>query len=216
MTAKQWKILFHIFMILGILISGFFIGRSTIKVKEITTIEYIKGDTIRDTLYYPKPYKEILPIDTLSIIKQCIKDGIYQELWPEKVITEYVEITKEDTSKIMKDWASKRLYNEKLFQNDSLGSCSVEAEVQYNRMRLIGYNYVPITKEITETKYLTKTFSPFVGAGYVTNPWDDVRNPIINLNGGIFIKEKYGIQLQLMHALKSKDDYIGGSILLKF
>lgn len=216
MTAKQWKILFHIFMILGILISGFFIGRSTIKVKEITTIEYIKGDTIRDTLYYPKPYKEILPIDTLSIIKQCIKDGIYQELWPEKVITEYVEITKEDTSKIMKDWAIKRLYNEKLFQNDSLGSCSVEAEVQYNRMRLIGYNYVPITKEITETKYLTKTFSPFVGAGYVTNPWDDVRNPIINLNGGIFIKEKYGIQLQLMHALKSKDDYIGGSILFKF
>ena len=203
-------------MILGILISGFFIGRSTIKVKEITTIEYIKGDTIRDTLYYPKPYKEILPIDTLSIIKQCIKDGIYQELWPEKVITEYIEITKEDTSKIMKDWASKRLYNEKLFQNDSLGSCSVEAEVQYNRMRLIGYNYVPITKEITETKYLTKTFSPFVGAGYVTNPWDDVRNPIINLNGGIFIKEKYGIQLQLMHALKSKDDYIGASILLKF
>lgn len=216
MTAKQWKILFHIFMILGILISGFFIGRSTIKVKEITTIEYIKGDTIRDTLYYPKPYKEILPIDTLSIIKQCIKDGIYQELWPEKVITEYVEITKEDTSKIMKDWAIKRLYNENLFQNDSLGSCSVEAEVQYNRMRLIGYNYVPITKEITETKYLTKTFSPFVGVGYVTNPWDDIRNPIINLNGGIFIKEKYGIQLQLMHALKSKDDYIGGSILLKF
>lgn len=216
MTTKQWKILFHIFMILGILISGFFIGRSTIKVKEITTIEYIKGDTIRDTLYYPKPYKEILPIDTLSIIKQCIKDGIYQELWPEKVITEYVEITKEDTSKIIKDWAIKRLYSEKLFQNDSLGSCSIEAEVQYNRMRLIGYNYVPITKEITETKYLTKTFSPFVGGGYMTNPWDDVRNPIINLNAGFFIKEKYGIQLQLMHAVKSKDDYVGGSILFKF
>ena len=216
MTTKQWKFLFHIFVIVGIFIGGFFTGRSTVKVKEVTTIQYIKGDTIRDTVYYPKPYKEIIPIDTLAIIQQCIKDGIYQELWPEKVITEYIEVTKEDTTKIMTDWATKRYYNEVLFQNDSIGSCSVNTEVQYNRMRLLGYNFVPVTKQVNETKYLVKTFSPFVGAGYLTNPWDENRDPIININGGVFIKEKYGVQIQLMHALKSKNDYIGGSFLIKF
>ena len=215
MTIK-WKIILHIIVIIGIFLSGFFTGRHTIKEKEITKIEYIKGDTITNIIYEPIPEYIETPIDTINIIKQCIADGIYNELWPEKVVTEYIEITKEDTTKIMKDWATKRTYEETLFQNDSIGYCGINAEVQYNRMRILGFKYEPVIRQITETQYKIKTFSTFVGGGFMTNPWDQERNPIIMMNGGIYIKEKYGLQLNLGHALKSKDDYIGGSIIFKF
>lgn len=216
MNEKIINTLLSLLIILGLFGVGFYLGRKTIKTDTKIVTEYIKGDTIRDTLYYPQPIKIIEPIDTLNIIKQCIKDGIYSELWPEKVITEYIEVTKQDTTKIMNDWATKRLYSETLFQNDSIGSCVVDAEVQYNRMKLIGYNYTPITKQVTETIYKTKLFSPFVGGGYLINPWEEKRNPIMTLNGGVFIKEKYGLQIQYMRTLNSKNDYIGGNVLIKF
>lgn len=216
MKTKVSEIIFYFFIILIILSIGFYFGRTTIPTKIETVTEYIKGDTIRDTIYEIKPYKIIIPVDTVGIIKQCIKDGIYQELWPEKVITEIVEVTKEDTTKIMNDWASKRFYNEVIFSNDSLGYCSIDAQVQYNRLKLLGYNYQAVTKRITETVYKTKLFSPYMGMGYVTNPWEEVRNSMIIINGGLFIKEKYGVQLNLLHSLQTKSDYIGGSFVYKF
>lgn len=216
MTVNKWEIVFYTFIILALFFSGFFIGRSTIESKIETKIEYVKGDTITNVIYEPKPEYIQLPVDTLNIIKQCIKDGIYQELWPEKIVTEVVEITKEDTTKIMVDWANKRIYDEILFNNDTLGFCSVNTEVQYNRMRVLGYKFTPITKQITETKIKVKTFSPFVGVGYMSNPWGDEREPSILLNGGAFVKDKYGIQLQLIHNMISEKDYIGASFLYKF
>ena len=78
------------------------------------------------------------------------------------------------------------------------------------------YTFEPIHKDITKTEYKIKTFSPFVGVGYLTNPWDEIRNPIITVNGGFFIKEKYGIQAQYMRTLKTKNDFIGGSVMIKF
>ena len=216
MTEQKWKILFYILVILILFGSGFYFGRKTMKVKETTKIEYIKGDTVRETIIKPVPELVQTPVDTVDIIKQCIKDGLYKELWPERVITEYVEITKEDTTKIMKDWATKRIYDKTLFQNDSIGTFKVKTEIQYNRLQLMDYTFEPIYKEITKTEYKIKTFSPFVGVGYLTNPWDEIRNPIITVNGGFFIKEKYGIQAQYMRTLKTKNDFIGGSVMIKF
>ena len=216
MTEKKWKILFHVIVVIILFIGGLLLGRCTKKVKENTKIEYIKGDTVRETIIKPVPELVQTPVDTVDIIKQCIKDGLYKELWPERVITEYVEITKEDTTKIMKDWATKRIYDKTLFQNDSIGTFKVKTEIQYNRLQLMDYTFEPIHKEITKTEYKIKTFSPFVGVGYLTNPWDEIRNPIITVNGGFFIKEKYGIQAQYMRTLKTKNDFIGGSVMIKF
>jgi hypothetical protein len=216
MSTKLTETILYIVIIFSILALGFYFGRKTTKVKTEIKTEYIKGDTIRDTIYEPKPYKVVEPVDTLNIIKQCIKDGIYSELWPTRIITEIVEVTKEDTTKMLADWATKRLYNETIFSNDSLGYCSIEAQVQYNRLRVLGYEYQPITKTITETVYKVNKFSPFAGIGYMTNPWDEINNPMFVVNGGFFIKEKYGIQLQLMHAFQSKSDYVGGSFIYKF
>ena len=216
MIEKKQKILIYIVLIIILLGAGFFMGRKTMKVKETTKIEYIKGDTIRETIIKPIPEFVQLPIDTVDIIKQCIKDGLYKELWPERVVTEYIEVTKEDTTKIMKDWATKRIYDKTLFQNDSLGVCKIKTEIQYNRLQLLDYTFEPKIKTITNTEIIVKKFSPFVGVGYLTNPWDDIRNPIITLNGGLFINEKYGIQLQYMRTLKSKNDFVGGSFIYKF
>ena len=210
------KFLIYIILIGIIFFSGFFFGRDSVKIKEIIKTEYIKGDTIRDTLYTPIPKYIELPIDTIDIIKACIKDGIYQELWPEKVITEYIKVSVKDTTKMLEDWATKRIYDETLFNHDTIGTCKIKMDVQYNRWNVINYKYIPVIKKINETKYHVKTFSPFIGVGYLTNNYDDIRDPLMTINGGFFIKEKYGFQLQVIHGLKSKNDYLGGSLLMKF
>lgn len=215
MKTKLFEFITYIILVLALVFIGFYFGRSTVPVKTETKTVYIKGDTIRDVIYEPKPYKVNIPIDTISIIKQCIKDGIYQELWPEKTVTEVIEITKEDTTKIMVDWATKRIYDETIFDIDTIGSCKINAEVQYNRMHLLGYTYTPVTKQVTETKIKVKTFSPYVSLGYMINPSEN-NDALITASGGIFIKEKYGIELQLMHGLQTKIDYVGGSVSYKF
>jgi hypothetical protein len=216
MTATQWKLLFHIFIIIVIFSGGFFTGRRTIETKKIIKTEYIKGDTIKDTIFSPIPVQVEKPIDTMNIIKKCIEDGIYQELWPNKVVTEYIKVTAEDTVKIVNDWATKRNYNELLFNSDTLGTCSVNIELQYNRLKFVNYNFEPITKKITDEKIKVKMFSPFVGLGYITNPWDEFDDPLLNLTLGAFVKEKYGLQINLMHMLESKKDYVGCTFLYKF
>lgn len=216
MTEKKWKVLFHVIIIIVLFIGGILMGRSTIKVKEITKIEYLKGDTIREVIYQPVPEYVQTPIDTVNVIRQCIKDGKHKELWPERVVTEYIEVTKEDSTKVLKDWATKRVYDKTIFQNDTLGICKIKTEIQYNRLQFLDYTFEPVIREVTKTEYKVKTFSPFLGAGYLTNPWDEIKNPIITVNGGLFFKEKYGIQLQFMHALTTKNDYVGGSFIYKF
>jgi hypothetical protein len=216
MTITHWKWLFNITIILVLLTTGFFIGRKTVNTKTEIVTEYIKGETITDTVYYPKPYKVVEPIDTLNLLQQCIKDGIYKELWPERVVTEYVEMEKKDSTVIIKDWATKRFYSETLFSDEKNGTCIFNAEVQYNRMNVVGYSFTPSTKVITEKKNVIKSFSPFVGVSYLTNPWNDIKNPSIQLNGGLYINEKYGLQLIYQRGFKLNNDYLGGGILIKF
>lgn len=216
MTTNQWKILFYITCIIGLLILGFYLGRKTIKTPEPKVeIQYVPGETIRDTFYIVEPYKVEVPIDTLGIIQQCIKDGVYQELWPTKIITEYIEVSQKDTTDIMKDWATKRYYTETLFDNE-YGNCKINTEVQYNRMALVGYDYTPIKQTVTETQYITKVFSPFIGVSYITNPWDEIKNPMIQVNGGFYIKEMYGIQAIYQRGFVLKNDYIGVGFTYKF
>jgi hypothetical protein len=216
-TERTWKILFHIIMILLFLTLGFFGGRKTLVQKEPEIItQYLPGETIIDSFYIKVPYKVIEPVDTLNLIKQCIKDGIYKELWPSRVITEYIEVTKNDSTILLKDWASKRYYSETLFDNNEYGKCIFNAEVQYNRLKLIDYSFTPIKQVITETKYDVKMFSPFIGLSYLSNPWDEIRNPMIQINGGLYIKEKYAINLIYQRGFVLKNDYVGGGLIYKF
>lgn len=219
LTNEQWKYIFNVIVIIGVLLFGFFLGRKTIKDPEPKVkIEYVKGDTITDTITVSVPYKVETPIDTANIIKLCVRDGIYAELFPTKTVTEYVYVpSKEDTTAIMKDWATKRFYSETLFNDKKHGNCVINAEVQYNRMKMVDFTYEPITQVITQTEYKTKVFSPFIGAGGLINPWDKEKmDPIVMVNAGFFIKEAFGLQLQYQHGFKSKNDFVGASFMYKF
>lgn len=218
MDVNKWKIIAYAFAIVGFILLGFYLGRTTVDKKEPDTIvKYIKGDEIHDSISYPVPYEVIKPADTANIIKQCVKDGIYFDLFPEKTVIEYVEVTKEDTSRILEDWASKRLYKETLFDIDTVGSCVVDFSVQYNRLSLIRYTYTPVIKNVNNNIYKVNLFSPFVGGGLLAIPHKEYLDLGLSIDGGFFIKEKYGLKLQYGYMLnQDRNSIIGASFLYKF
>lgn len=217
-TEKRLQIICVIVGIIAFGILGFYFGRKTLNVgKPHTEVVYVKGDKITDSIPYPVPYEVVRPADTADIIRQCVKDGIYTELFPEKIITEYIEITKEDTTEIIRDWATKRLYSETVFDIDTIGKCTIDASVQYNRMTLLSYSYVPVTKVTTITEYRVKFFSPYIGAGILlNNDFSNYMNVIPTINAGFFVKEKYGVHLQYGKMLENKNNLYGVSLLYKF
>ena len=213
---KHW---IEILVCLVMLIAGFFAGRATLKKtqKQKTTIEYVQGTTIHDTTEISKPGYVKTPIDTAKIIAQCVRDGVYTELFPERTKYDTVYMTKSDTTKIMADWASERKYNQKLFAIDTLGTCEVNAIIQYNRLKSMDYTYTPMQKVITNTVYQVKTFSPFIKAGVAFNPWSKQQSDVLGkLGAGLYIKERYGLEFEYQRKLKTKEDYLGTSILFKF
>jgi cell shape-determining protein MreC len=64
MKTKLFEFITYIILVLTLVFIGFYFGRSTVQVKTETKTVYIKGDTIRDIIYEPKPYKVNIPIDT--------------------------------------------------------------------------------------------------------------------------------------------------------
>ena len=214
---KRYTIMVFVASILLAIGVGFLLGRSTISTKDqITTIKYIKGGKITDSIEKPVPYLVLKPVDTLSVIQDCIKKGIYSELFPEKTNIEYVVITKEDTSAIIQDWGIKRFYHETLFDNDTVGICEIDAEVQYNRLSHLFYTYVPIQKETTITQNKVRFFSPFIGFGAGYAHWSDNKDWLLNANLGFFIKETYGLNIQYNRSLNFETNYLGCSFVYKF
>ena len=206
----------QIVLVVALIAVGFFAGRKTIKVPDPkVVIEYVTLPAVHDSIDRPVPYLVQAKIDTEGVIRQCIADGIYSELWPERIVTEYVEVTKEDSTKIMEDWASRRLYSEKLMESDTLGTLTVDAAVQYNRLSSMSYTYVPVQKQTTTTVYVIKKFSPFVQAG-ATFPLGDNPDVVGDVGAGIFFKEKFGVMAKYQHSFYGKTDYLGGGILVKF
>ena len=215
--TKRTLICFIISILLcGLL--GFYFGRKTIEISmPKTEVKYVKGEKVTDSIPYPEPVEVVKPIDTANIIKQCVKDGIYTELFPEKIVTEYIEVTKDDTTAIIKDWATKRVYSETLFDIDTVGKCVVEASIQYNRLSLLTYDYIPIEKQIAINTNKVKLFSPYIGIGVlVDNDFSEYLNYTPTANAGFFIKEKYGIHLQYGKSFKSKNNFFSASLLYKF
>ena len=205
MDEKKWKIIAYALAIIGFILLGFYLGRTSVDKKHPETIvKYIKGEKIKDSIPFPVPYEIVKPIDTANIIKQCVKDGIYFDLFPEKTVIEYVEVTKEDTSRILEDWASKRLYKETLFDIDTVGNCVVDLSVQYNRLSLIEYTYTPVTKNVTNNIYKVNLFNPFIGGGLLAIPYKEYLDLGLSVDGGFFIKEKYGIKLQYGYMLNQE------------
>lgn len=217
MTQNQQKILYTIILLVAVWLFGFILGRKTIKVPKPQIItEYVEGPAIHDSIPFPVPHTIIRPADTANIIKNCVKTGKYNDLFPEKTITEYIEITKDDTTAVIKDWGTKRDYTINLFDIDTLGKCTVNAEVQYNRITSTDYTYTPIVKTVTKKEYVVKGFRPYIGVGAVADPTDMKNNVGGKVAAGFFVKEKIGVQVDYQHTFKSKQDYLGAMVLISF
>lgn len=197
-----------------IFLIGFLVGRNTFEPKVVEKIEYLPGEPIRDSVPKPVPYEVIKPADTLGIIKQCIADGIYTELFPIQWRDSIVYITELDSTQFMIDWATLRKYNQTLFDNKDHGKLVVDVEVQYDRMKSLKYQFDPVTKVVTNTVYKYPTFEPFLGAGLGLRDFKEVSS--INAQAGLFFKQHYGLfyQYQWMTIDKYSNHSIG--ILYKF
>lgn len=149
-TSSKYKIWLIIIAILC-LISGFFIGRCTRKTQTVT--EYIEGKVIRDSIYLPGASSEETPENPEYITK-------YDTIYKDSLI--YVA-EKVDTATILQDWIKKRSYDVCLFDVDTVGKMNVHADVQYNKLQTLSYDYHPVYKVITQ--YKKPLFTPFIFGG---------------------------------------------------
>lgn len=187
---------------------GFWLGRKHTKIITKTKIEYITNPKITGVIVKPQPIREIKPIDTLRIVEECIAKGIYAELFPQREVIKYIS-DKSDSTAIMKDWATIREYRDTLFNNDTTGTFVLSSRIQYNRIEKYLYEYSTITKIVTNTERVVKGFSPFAGIGYISDGFGIV-------NGGFYIKEKYGFSGIYERDFINGRNHYGGMISIKF
>lgn len=210
-TVKKkisWKTFLALIVLLaGVWTSGIYVGRKSVVEQPPV---YVKGDTVTVTVSTPEPVEVRVPCDTMDIIKNCVKNGKYAEMFPERIVetVKYVP-TREDTVKtILRDWATERVYEEKVFDVDTLGTATVKAKVQYNRISYLEAEVVPAVKEVG---YVVppKKFIPAIGAGLSTRP-------SYMLEGGVFINDKYGAFLMYERDWIAKKNIVGISGIYKF
>lgn len=187
---------------------GFWLGRKQAKVIIKTKVEYVDSPKIAGTIVKPQPIREIKPIDTLRIVEECIAKGIYAELFSQREVIKYVS-DKSDSTAIIKDWATIREYRDTLFNNDTTGTFVLSSRIQYNRIEKYLYEYSTITKIVTNTERVVKGFSPFAGIGYISDGFGIV-------NGGFYIKEKYGFSGIYERDFINGRNHYGGMISIKF
>jgi len=215
----NWKeIIAYIVIIIVLLLIGFFVGRKTAEGKVTVETEYITLPPIHDTVPDPYPVEVKKPVDTASIIQDCVKKGIYAELFPYKKETDTV-YTSRDTAQIVYDWASERKYRETLFDIDTIGRCELNILVQYNRLDTMTYTYTPVQRQTTITKEKIRTVSPFIGIGTSTSiaPNTEVgKHTSADIEVGVFIKEKYGVALEYQYEILNGSHNVGGMFYYKF
>lgn len=200
-SKKTLKIIGIIAAAIVLFLGGIYVGKKTTPAKIITKIEYEDAEPIHDSIDRPVPVYIKEPIDVKNIIAQAVKDGVYQELFPEKIkeIRDTVYMTNEDTLKLIVDWASKRQYDKILFNNDTLGVFRLKADVQYNRLNNIAYDFYPKQKVVTNTVYKERKILPFVGVGGTTFP-------SVTAEAGLFVNQSWGLAID-GHYYINKQEY---------
>ena len=185
-NINWWKVGSIIVIIILLFLSGIYVGRKTFEPKVVTKIEYKELPPIHDTIPAPYPVKE--KVDTANLIKQIVAKGLYSELFPDKEKTDTVYLTPKDTSKIINDWATERTYTEKLFYIYTVGTCTINTSVQFNRLGSIDYTFKPVQKQTTTTITEKRKYLPYAGIGISTFP-------TAGIEAGIFINQSWGFSI---------------------
>lgn len=208
--VNWWKIAVFIIAVILLFGLGFYIGRKKdpeVIIKE--KIKYVELPPVHDTIDNPVPVYVNKPADTLNILKALIKSGKYSELFPERVRDSIVYVTKDDTTAVIADWATERLYKETLFDNDTLGRFDLNAKVQYNRLQGLEYNYKPMQKQTETTVKTTRKYLPYIGAGFDTGK-------CVLGQAGMFFHQDAGFAIQYRYDTQLKQSQFGGLFLYMF
>ena len=188
MEKKTQNLIIAIVALVLMFLLGIYVGKKTTPIKTVTKVEYVEAEPIHDSIDKPVPFYIKTPVDTANLIAQCVKDGIFYELFPEKTILDTIYMDKTDSTKLMADWASERLYEQILFDVDTLGRMKINTSVQYNRLGTIYYDFTPVVKTVTNNVYIERKFLPFVGVGLSTFP-------SYNAEVGLFINRSWGFSV---------------------
>lgn len=190
MTTQQINLnkkYIDLIIIIAVAVASFFGGRATIS--PVDEIKYIKGETIRDTVPLPVPYKEYY---TKEILVPMKKDTQYLDGKPI-----YVSM-KIDTAAIIKDYTVKREYAKILFDNKKDGKLSVDLKLQYNKLQdNISYEFTPVIQQVQKEKLLT----PFIGVDYNSFGY-------VGVGGGMYY-HNVGIEGKYITDFKNKGFEIG-------
>jgi hypothetical protein len=178
-------------VIVAALCAGYFLGKSSVKVKETTTVEYRNMPAVHVAIDAPPALSVRIP-------------AVPQFIWRTDTV---IGVSVIDTAAIIDDWLLQRAYGGRLVE-DSTGTIDYSATVQYNQLQNISLDYQPIQRTITTTKVITERWAPFLfvggnSAGYAT------------VEGGIFIN-KYGFSAELGQNIFRNERYIGGKFGMKF
>jgi len=164
-------------------VGGFFMGRKTIESKDV--VKYIKDDPVFGIISELTPVRETVPdVPELPLLK----DTVYLD----NIV--YVQ-NKIDTAAIINDYILKREYAPVLFDNPKLGKLILSATVQYNKLDVLSYEFIPMYKEVT--KYKVEVWQPFFAVTYSTI------FQIAGFGGGVFYK-KVGLEYQYQYSLFEK------------
>lgn len=161
------KLYLKIAIVVIAFVVGFFLGRKTIDGEE--KIEYVKGETVHDTIVINEPTFVEVPSKPKYIYKYdtIVVDNI-------QYISEKV-----DTSAIIQDYILMRTYEYNVFNSPTLGKFDVKQQIGYNKLLSFDYTFTPVTKQITQ--FREPVFTPFVTGGYSTNQ-------SVLLGGGFYYK----------------------------
>jgi hypothetical protein len=177
-------------LMLACLTAGYFAGQLTNEVE--TKTEYVKGETISDTVYIPAPYAE----------KKAGKDklvSVYKEDTSGKETSELDTVKSKEAT--IQDWNLERKYANLVFDNEN-GKFLYDITVQNNKLSNFSYTFTPIHQVTTRTK--EKIWQPFVSGSYSTLGY-------VGIGGGVFY-HKLGVEYQYQRSLNGLFDghLIGG------
>lgn len=158
------KLRYKIILVLIACIASFFLGRLTIKDKEI--VKYVKGETVVRPVKIPYPATVYIPHVYFLPAKS---DTIYLDGEAQFVQTV-------DTAKIIEEYITQNTYEFNVF-DDSNGKLDINQTIQYNKLQSFDYSFTPVHKNTIITK--KNLFEPFVSFGYNTLQQ-------ANIGGGFF------------------------------
>jgi hypothetical protein len=174
---------------LAALAAGFYLGRRSVEVTEITTVEYQAMPTVSVSVA-PEPLRFAVP-------------ELPQWLYFTDTVTRQQII---DTAAIIDDWILCREYGGRLI-NDTTGTVDYFATVQYNRLQNIALDYTPTQRTVTITRTIQPRFTPFIlvgantagfgqaEAGVLFHRWGGSIEFGTNFSGHNYVGGKVGIKL---------------------